>query len=91
MAAEYEHLIYDISHAALRVISQSVRAVIGGTTDMRVQTELHNFANECDNRIQHHEREVRQETIAAINAAHKAPVPIVHINVADGDRFDDLL
>lgn len=91
MASEYEHLITDISYAALRVVSRSVRAVINGTTDMTVQTELHNFANECDSRIQHHDRDVQKETIAALNAAHKEPVPIVHIDVAAGDRFEDLI
>lgn len=91
MAAEYEHFVFDISYAAMRVVSQSVRAVINGTTNMTVQTELHNFANECDNRIQHHDRDVQRETIAALNAAHHAPPPIVHIVVPAEEDLGDLI
>lgn len=89
MAAEYEHLITDISYAALRVVSRAVRTVINGTTDMTVQVELNNFANECDNRIQHHDREVQKEVIAKLNAEHKNPSPIAHV-VVDA-TFEDLI
>jgi hypothetical protein len=89
VSAEFEHLVVDISYASLRVIAQAVRAVVGGTLDMTVQTELQNFANECDNRIQHHERDVRREQIAALNAEHKA-TPVLHIAVVE-ESLDDLI
>lgn len=90
MASEYEHFVFDISYASMRVVSRAVRAVINGTTDMAVQTELNNFANECDNRIQHHDREVQKEVIAKLNAEHNS-TPVVHIDVSEGDDFEDLL
>ena len=92
----YEHLITDISYAALRIVSRAVRAAVGGTLDLTVQVELENFANECDNRIQHHEREVRKAKIAELNAEHKGnPPAVIHIVVADPtaetEEFDDLI
>jgi len=90
MAAEYEHLVFDIRYPALAVISTAVRAVINGTTDMAVQAELHNFANDCDNRIQHHAREVQKETIAKLNAEHAAGTPIIHRVITGDEDLDDL-
>lgn len=89
----YEHLVYDISYAALRVVARATRAAVGGTLDLTVQAELENFVNECDNRIQHHDNEVRVAQIKELNAQHKVPVPIVHIVVTDPEIevFDDLI
>ncbi len=95
----YDFLQYDLTFSALRIIARAVRAVVGGTLDMTVQVELENFANECDNRIQHHERMVTKARIAELNAQHRNPPPIVHIVVPDQDprngaeiqEFEDLL
>ena len=90
MASEYEHLVFDIHYPTMAVVSKAVRAVINGTTDMTVQTELHNFANELDNRIQHHARDVQRETIARLNAEHHN-VPIIHVVVKEEENLDDLI
>lgn len=92
MSAEFEHLVMDIGYGSLRVISKAVRAVVGGTLGMTVQVELENFANECDNRIQHHDKEVRAEQMAALNAEHKAN-PIIHIEIKSEpeEGMEDLL
>jgi len=90
--SEYEHLVFDISYAGLRTVSRAVRATVGGTLDMVVQVELENFANECDARIQHHDREVQKAHIAELNAQHRgAPPAIVHIVVPDEENLDDLI
>lgn len=93
MIPEYEHLITDISYAALRVVSRAVRTVVNGTTDMTVQVELNNFANECDNRIQHHDREVQKEVIAKLNAEHNNPPPIalVVVDAVMPEGYEDLI
>lgn len=91
MASEYEHIVFDIRYPTMAVIAAAVRAVINGVTDMAVQVELTNFANEFENRTQHHAKDVQRETIARLNAEHKNPPPIIHINVAEGDRFEDLI
>ena len=86
----YEHLVYDIRFDTLRVVSRAVRAAVGSTLDMAVQADLENFANECENRIQHHDRDVRKAAIADLNAQHKARHEVV-VLVPVEEGVDSLL
>lgn len=60
MATEYEHLVYDISYPALAAVASAVRAALTGAFADETLTDLQNFANECDNRLQHRVYETRR-------------------------------